>query len=277
MTIFLTILSLIAFAANSLLARLALAEGTIDPLSFTAFRLFGGMLVLVPISRILFHEKPQAKQKRVWISGLALFGYALAFSFGYVTISAGTGTLILVGAVQVSMLGWALFRGEQINLFKWMGMLIALAGLVYLLSPGMAAPDPAGAALMLVSGTAWGIYSIRGRGAKSPISMTATNFTYASLLVLIVVAVGFQSLEISHRGVWIALLSGGFTSGLGYVIWYRALRNLSTTTASIAQLLIPVLAAIGGILFLGEHLSQRLIIASALILGGVGLSIVKKR
>jgi drug/metabolite transporter (DMT)-like permease len=277
MIIFLTILSLIAFAANSLLARLALADGAIDPLSFTAIRLLGGVLVLVPISRILFHENQQAKQKHAWISGLALFGYALAFSLGYLTVSAGTGTLILVGAVQFSMLGWALFRGEKICLLKWAGMLIALAGLVYLLSPGMAAPEPVGAALMLVSGTAWGIYSIRGRGAKFPIVMTATNFTYASVFVVFVVAIGFQALEISARGAWIALLSGGITSGLGYVVWYRALRHLSMTTASMVQLLIPVLAALGGILFLGEHLTQRLLIASALILGGVGLSFIKRR
>lgn len=277
MTIFLTALSLIAFAANSLLARLALADGSIDPVSFTTLRLLSGMLMLIPIAR-KFHEPPPSNPwKNASISGLALFGYALAFSLGYVSISAGTGTLILVGAVQITMLGWALIRGEKISRLKWVGSLISMAGLIYLVSPGLTAPDPLGAGLMLLSGTAWGIYSIRGRGATAPISMTARNFICASLPALLIGALLFQTLELSPKGAFIAIGSGAITSGLGYVVWYRALRHLSTPSASIVQLIIPVLAATGGILFLKEDMSMRLFLASALILGGVAIGLRTSR
>lgn len=273
MTFFLTALSLIAFATNSLLARLALADGAVDPVSFTMLRLLNGMLMLIPISRRL-HEPPTSNPwKNASLSGVVLFGYALTFSVGYVSISAGTGTLILVGAVQITMLGWALFKGENIKPMKWIGSLISIAGLIYLVSPGLAAPDPLGAGLMLLSGTAWGIYSIRGRGATAPIAMTARNFICATGPALLTGAILFQSLELSPRGALIAIGSGAITSGLGYVVWYRALRHLSTTSASIVQLIIPVLAATGGILFLKEELHLRLMLASALILGGVAIGL----
>lgn len=277
MTIFLTALSLIAFAANSLLARLALADGSIDPVSFTSIRLFSGMLMLIPIAWKLQEPATSKPWKNAALSGVALFGYALAFSLGYVSITAGAGTLILVGAVQVTMLGWALVQGEKISPMKWLGSLISMAGLVYLVSPGISAPNPMGAGLMILSGTAWSIYSIRGRGAVSPISMTARNFICTAPLLLLMLIPCFQSLEITGKGAAIAVCSGAFTSGLGYVVWYRALRHLSTSTASIVQLLIPVMAAFGGILFLEEVLTFRLSAASALILGGVALGFYRSK
>lgn len=273
MTIFLTALSLLAFAANSLLCRLALADELIAPVAFTALRLISGMLILIPISRMLHEPALSNPWKNAAGSGLALFGYALAFSLGYVSISAGTGTLILVGAVQITMLGWAFFRGETINPAKWIGALISMAGLVYLVSPGLTAPDPLGAALMLLSGTAWGIYSIRGRGAAAPISMTTRNFIVASGPALLLGAGMLPMLELSPRGALIAIGSGAVTSGLGYVVWYRALRNLTTASASLVQLLIPVLAAAGGVLLLNEALHLRLILSGALILGGVAVGL----
>ncbi len=277
MTIFLTALSLIAFAANSLLCRLALGDGSIDPASFTTLRLVSGMLVLLPVSKMM-HEHHSANQKRnAWKSGLALFAYAGAFSLGYVTITASMGTLILVGAVQVTMLGWALIRGEKLNPLRWVGSIVSMGGLVYLVLPGVSAPDPAGAILMLISGTAWGVYSIRGRGAPAPISMTAGNFLWAAPIALLLSLLFRSSAHLETNGILVAICSGSITSALGYIIWYRALRHLSTSAASIVQLLIPILTAFGGILFLNETISMRLILASSLILGGVAMGFFHRK
>ncbi|MDF7807540.1 DMT family transporter [Pontiellaceae bacterium B12219] len=277
MTWILTAIALIAFAANSLLCRLALADKWIDPLAFTALRLISGMLVLIPVSRFFRESVPSNPWKNARFSGFALFIYALTFSLGYVSIGAGIGTLILVGAVQITMLGWALIRKEQIHAAKWIGSLVSMAGLIYLVSPGLAAPDPAGAALMLAAGAAWGIYSIRGRGATAPILMTTRNFICAVPPILLIVLFRFQTLELSAKGAAIAICSGALMSGLGYVVWYRALRHLSTSSASILQLLVPILAALGGILFLNEAFSLRLTIASALILGGVAMGFFRRQ
>lgn len=269
MTAFLTILSLIAFAANSLLCRLALAHDEIDPVSFTLLRLVSGMLILFPVAGMIREPEPSKGWKNAAFSGIALFSYAIAFSLGYVSVGSGIGTLLLVGAVQLSMFGWAMISKETITKEKWMGAVVSIGGLVYLVSPGITAPDPQGAVLMILAGLAWGIYSIRGRGAVAPILMTSRNFTCAVPIIGITTAIYFQTLGISPRGATIAILSGAVTSGLGYVLWYRALQHLSTSTASIVQLLIPILAALGGILFLDEELSLRLIISTTLILGGV--------
>jgi drug/metabolite transporter (DMT)-like permease len=277
MTWILTAITLIAFAANSLLCRLALADELIDPTAFTALRLISGMLILLPVSRLIRETPTSNAWKNARFSGFALFVYTLTFSLGYVSVGAGIGTLILVGAVQITMMGWALIRKDQIHVAKWIGSLISLSGLIYLVSPGLAAPDPLGAALMLVAGAAWGIYSIRGRGATAPILMTARNFICAVPPILLLVLFQFQTLELSPKGAAIAICSGAITSGLGYVVWYRALRHLSTSTASIVQLLIPVLAALGGILFLNEACSLRLAMASALILGGVAMGFFKRK
>ena len=277
MTILLTAISLIAFAANSLLCRMALGNGLIDPVSFTMLRLVSGMLILIPVSKLLSEPSSTNKQGAAWVSGLALFCYAGAFSLGYVTITASMGTLILVGAVQITMLGWALVRGEKLGALRWLGSAISMGGLVYLVLPGVSAPDPIGALLMLISGTAWGVYSIRGRGAPSPISMTAKNFLWATPIAFLASLMFHSSVHLETRGILLAVCSGSVTSALGYIIWYRALRHLSTSAASIVQLLIPVLTAFGGVLFLSEVITTRLLIASALILGGVAMGFFKPR
>lgn len=235
------------------------------------------MLILLPVSGIVSSGKNTEPHRKAWISGFALFGYAAAFSLGYVTITAGTGTLILVGAVQVTMLGWALFKKDPVHPMKWIGSAVSMGGLIYLVSPGLTAPDPIGAGLMLIAGTAWGIYSIRGRGAQMPIQMTTRNFIYAMPPTLLMLLLSFQSLEISEKGAMIAICSGAITSGLGYILWYRALRHLSTSSASIVQLVIPVLAALGGVLFLDESITSRLVASSVLILGGVLIGLGRRK
>ncbi|WP_372793958.1 DMT family transporter [Pontiella sp.] len=277
MTLLLTALALTAFAANSILCRLALAADAIDPVSFTLLRLLSGMLILLPIAGKIREPAPSRHWKNAALSGLALFAYAFAFSLGYVSLGSGTGTLILVGAVQLAMFGWAVLQKDHIAALKWIGTAVSFAGLIYLVSPGLSAPDPKGAVLMMIAGLAWGIYSVRGRGAAAPVLMTARNFTCSVPIIGIIAALGFQTLEVSPRGALIAILSGAVTSGLGYVVWYRALRHLTTTTASVVQLTIPILAALGGILFLNEDLTLRLIISSALILGGVLVGLRKPK
>ncbi len=277
MTALLTALALIAFAANSLLCRLALAADEIDPISFALLRLFSGMLILLPAARLFHEPAPVRRWKNAALSGSALFVYALAFSLGYVSVGSGIGTLILVGAVQLSMFGWAAVRRESISRSKWIGTLVSFAGLAYLVSPGITAPDPGGAVLMMIAGLAWGIYSVRGRGAAAPVRMTARNFACSAPMIGAVGLAAFRTLEVTPRGAVIAVLSGAVTSGLGYVAWYRALRHLSTTTASVLQLTIPILAAAGGIAFLDEPLTLRLLGSSALILGGVLLGVRKPK
>jgi drug/metabolite transporter (DMT)-like permease len=277
MTFILVAISLIAFAANSLLCRMALGNELIDPVSFTALRLLSGALVLVPISRFLAGAPDREQLKHSWKSGLALFGYASAFSLGYVSLSAGMGALILVGSVQVTMISSALLSGERLSSLRWTGSAISMGGLIYLVLPGISAPDPMGALLMFVSGTAWGIYSIRGRGATAPVSMTAANFRWAAPMALIASLIFRSSFQLEPTGILIAVCSGSITSALGYIIWYKALRHVTTARASIVQLLIPVMTAFGGVVFLSESISTRLLISSALILGGVAMGLMKRK
>jgi len=278
MMIICTALALIAFAANSLLCRLALGGGLIDPISFTTVRLLSGTLVLFLVAHLVTEPKTTPTARGSWGSGLALFAYAAAFSLAYVSLTTGTGALILFGAVQITMISVALKSGDRVGATQWLGASIALGGLIYLMVPGIAAPDPLAAVLMGVAGIAWGVYSIRGKGAAAPIAMTAGNFRRSAplVLVLMVGTVVFSFVHLQPAGILLALLSGMVTSGLGYVIWYTALNGLSTTQASVVQLLVPVVAALGGILFLAEPVSLRLIGASALILGGVALALVKR-
>jgi drug/metabolite transporter (DMT)-like permease len=276
----LTVFTLIAFAANSLLTRMALDGGFIDPLSFTALRLSSGALALIPIgwlANVRTVIKSEPTTNGTWWSGLALFAYAAAFSLAYVSLTTGTGALILFGAVQVTMIGAALKSGERLDLSQWAGLLAAVGGLVYLVLPGLAAPDPLGVLLMCVAGMAWGVYSLRGKGAAAPAAMTAGNFLRSAPLALIVSLVALSSAHWETAGILLALTSGIVTSGLGYILWYKALGGLTTTQASVVQLLVPVLAALGGVAFLSELLSLRLIIASGLILGGVALAVLKRR
>ena len=205
-----------------------------------------------------------------------MFAYAIAFSLAYLTLDAGMGALILFGCVQATMIGAGLKSGERPHPAQWLGLAMALGGLVYLVSPGITAPDPLGALLMAISGIAWGIYSLRGRGESAPISSTAANFVRAAVVTLIASVIAFSRVHAESKGVLLAVVSGTVTSGLGYVLWYRVLRSLTTTQASIVQLLVPIIAAFGGVVFLAEQVSLRLAIASAVILGGVAIAILTR-
>jgi drug/metabolite transporter (DMT)-like permease len=272
-TVLLTAASLVCFAGNSLLCRMALAERQIDAASFTGIRIASGALALA----LLAVRRPRAPATgRSWLSAVALFAYAAPFSFAYLSIGAGVGALILFASVQATMIGWGIARGERPRPAVWAGLAIALAGLVALTIPGRAAPDPLGAAVMALAGAAWGIYSLRGRTAGGdPIAANAVNFARSVPLAAALVAVAgvTSGLGASPRGVLLAALSGAVASGLGYSVWYTALRGLTATRAGIVQLIVPVLAAGGGAAFLGERPSLRVIVAAAAILGGVALAV----
>lgn len=275
--VILTIFTLVAFAANSLLCRMALGGDLIDPVSFTTLRLVSGALALIFISRLVGESKRPNKKKSSWGSGFALFVYAAAFSIAYVSLSTGTGALILFGAVQVTMIGAAIRSGENLGPLQWFGSALALGGLIYLMLPGLSSPDPLGALLMCISGIAWGVYSIRGKGISTPVTTTAGNFTRSAPMTIIASALAFSAVRLETFGILLALISGVITSGLGYVLWYKVLRNLTTTQASVVQLLVPVLAAFGGVFFLSEQVSVRLVASSVLILGGVALAALKRK
>jgi drug/metabolite transporter (DMT)-like permease len=269
----LTLLAVIAFAGNSLLCRLALKQTGIDAASFTFIRIVSGAVVLWLIVRLRGGTRSAAGN---WSSALALFAYAACFSFAYAKLSAATGALLLFGAVQATMIGYGLWGGERLRPWQVAGLLCAFAGLIGLLLPGLSAPPLDGAVLMLGSGIAWGIYSLRGKGVGDPIGVTAGNFVRAVPLAagLSIVMLPWASLD--SASFWYAILSGALTSGVGYVIWYAALPGLNATTAATVQLSVPVIAAAGGIMLLGESITPRLLIASAAILGGVALVILTK-
>ena len=273
--VLLTTLAMIAFASNSLLNRLALGQKAIDPTSYTTIRLTSGAVMLFLLAS-LQKKNGQAALRGSGLSAALLFLYAITFSFAYLSLSAGTGALILFGSVQVTMLLVALQRGERPQVIEWVGLVLALGGLVYLVFPGLSAPSLLGSALMLLAGVAWGFYSIRGRGSQNPLADTAGNFVYAVPMVMAIFVIAFRNIQISTNGILLATLSGALASGVGYVIWYSALRGLSTTRAAILQLSVPVIAAWGGVLLLDETISTRLLIAGVLILGGIGLSVLTR-
>ncbi|MCI0552670.1 MAG: DMT family transporter [Anaerolineae bacterium] len=267
-----TSLAMVAFASNSMLNRLALGQQSIDAVSYTTIRLTAGAVTLW---LILFLQKNNAEPnvRGNWISATLLFLYAITFSFAYLSLTAGTGALILFGSVQVTMILVALRTGERPQLMEWLGVLLALSGLVYLVMPGLKAPSLSGSALMIMAGIAWGIYSLRGRGAGSPLADTAGNFIRAVPLIILVRLVTLNGVQLSQSGILLAVLSGAVASGVGYVIWYAALRGLTATRAAIVQLSVPVLATWGGVALLVEDISLRLILAGAFILGGITLAI----
>ncbi|MDQ8195545.1 DMT family transporter [Coraliomargarita sp. SDUM461004] len=273
----LTALTLIAFAGNSVLCRLALEGAAIDPYSFTSLRLLGAVMVLVPLSIWIIPGAGTGWAQGSWRSGFALYAYAAAFSMAYRSLSSGTGALILFGAVQITMLLAAHRQGERMHRSQWTAFAVAIAGIVYLVSPGVSAPDPLGALLMLISGIAWGAYSIAGRGRSSPILTTSGNFLRAAPFALASSVCAFAHTQLIPQGIALALLSGGLTSGLGYVLWYTALPKLTTTQAAIAQLLVPLLATLGGIVYIDEQFTLRLAIASTLMISGVAWSMTHKR
>jgi drug/metabolite transporter (DMT)-like permease len=268
----LTAAALLGFASNSLLCRLALGAGSIDAASFTLVRLLSGALTLAVLAR---RSRPASHGN--WPSALALFGYAVLFSFSYVRIGAAAGALLLFGAVQVTMLGVGLAAGERLSLRSGAGLGLALTGLVALVAPGLSAPEPFGAALMLAAGVAWGVYSLRGRRATEPLLETAGNFARSVPIALLLAAAAAASQHLTPRGVVIAALSGSFASGIGYSLWYAALPSLGAVRAGIVQLTVPALTAAGAALFLGEPVTARLLLASVAILGGVALAILGRR
>jgi drug/metabolite transporter (DMT)-like permease len=271
----LTILALVAFAANSIFGRLALGKPSIDPASYTAIRLVSGALTLWIIAACR-RQAATAKTASSWMPAMMLFLYAVTFSFAYVKLSAGTGALILFASVQITMIAVGLYSGERPHMLEWLGLIIAVGGLCYLVSPGVTAPSPLGSFLMASAGVAWGYYSIAGRGIHDPVGATADNFRRAVPLSLIAALIWLPALSITSIGVFWAILSGSFSSGIGYVIWYGALRGLSVTQAATVQLSVPVIAALGGVVFLSEALGWRLIVSTVLILGGVGMAVFSR-
>lgn len=273
-----TFFALLAFASNSILCRLALASSRIDPASFTTVRVASGAAMLALIAAARRRRSLEARPSRAgWTSAVFLFIYAIAFSCSYVTLGAGTGALILFGCVQATMLFAALRGGERPRAIEWTGLATALAGLVYLVLPGLSAPSPVGASLMAAAGVAWGVYSLRGRGSKDPLADTARNFLRAVPFALATSLALFSRRHAGVDGVALAAVSGALSSGIGYVIWYAALRGLSAARAATVQLSVPVIAALGGIVFLSEQLTTRLVTAAVMILGGVGVTLAARR
>jgi drug/metabolite transporter (DMT)-like permease len=271
-----TVFALIAFAMNSVLCRLALGTSSIDAASFSTVRLLSGACVLLLISAVLKKGR-SAFQRGHWVSAILLFLYAIAFSLAYISLSAGTGALILFGSVQATMLISALRSGERPHLLEWAGLSLALIGLVYLVLPGLAAPKPVSSALMAIAGVSWGFYSLRGRGTRDPLADTTNNFVRALPFVFVVNLVMLRDAHVSARGLVFAVLSGAVASGLGYVVWYTALKGLTATRAATVQLIVPVLAALGGVILLSEVISLRLLLSAVMIIGGVGLALVGRK
>lgn len=272
----LTVVALVAFAMNSLLCRLALGQATIDAASFSTVRLTSGACVLLLISLATQGGLPSLR-RGAWASALLLFLYAAAFSFAYIRLTTGTGALILFGSVQATMIIVALRSGERPRALEWLGLALALGGLVYLVFPGLAAPPLTSSALMTVAGISWGFYSLRGRGATDPLANTTTNFTLSLPFVVIVNLLLLRGAHLSAKGVVLAVLSGALASGVGYVVWYAALRGLTATRAATVQLAVPVIAALSGVILLSEAVSFRLLLSAALILGGVGLALAGRK
>jgi drug/metabolite transporter (DMT)-like permease len=275
-TVVLTVLALIAFAGNSVFCRLALAEPIIDPASYTAVRLITGAITLWLITAFR-RDGSFRKSGGSWISATMLFIYAVTFSFAYISLSAGTGALILFAAVQITMIAVGLSTGERPEILEWLGLFIAISGLIYLVSPGITAPSILGSVLMATAGIAWGIYSLRGRGASDPVGVTTDNFLRTVPFAIGLIVLWVSTLAITPMGFLWPALSGSITSGLGYIIWYAALRGLTATRAATVQLSVPVIAALAGVVVLGEAISLRLVISAVVILGGVGMAISRNK
>ncbi|MEN2750843.1 DMT family transporter [Psychrobacter sp. FBL11] len=288
-----TIIALIAFAANSLLCRMALAEGYIDPWNFTIIRLLGGAVCLAIIMNVHQRRLQQPstphqdtdvlretilKDKGSWLSSLSLVIYALCFSLAYVELDTGTGALILFAAVQLTMIGWGIYQKEQISTIQWIALFVAFAGFVYLMLPSAVVPSLIDAMIMAISGIAWGVYSIRGKACLSPLRATGFNFIRSLVAIPLLSLIGINYLtDISTEGVILASVSGAITSGVGYSLWYVAMPLLKSTQAAVVQFCVPVLAAIAGVMFLSEQLTLQFIIATIVILGAVSVFVLTKQ
>jgi len=267
-----TVFALLAFAANSVLCRLALGENAIDATSFTVIRLFSGTIILLAIIKLT--SKTTAKNitsepNGSWLAASMLFIYAVAFSFGYISVDTGTGALILFGAVQITMIITSVISGNRLHLSEWLGLTIAFSGFVYLIIPSLTTPSLMGFILMSVSGMAWAFYTLIGRASKNPLNDTAYNFLRTGPFVLALFILGFNNAHLTSMGIVLAVLSGAIASGIGYVIWYIALTGLSVTQAAAVQLFVPIIAAVGGVIFTSELITLRLVESSILVLGGI--------
>lgn len=270
----LTSLAMIAFAGNSLLCRVALKHTSIDAASFTTIRLMSGAVMLWLVARM---RRGTHTGGGNWLSAFALFAYAAGFSFAYVSLPAATGALLLFGAVQATMIGHGVWAGERLLRLQLVGLMLAFGGLIGLLLPGLSAPPLYGSVLMLGAGVAWGVYSLRGKGAGDPTKVTAGNFLRAVPIAAALSVLMLNGTSLDNAGFWYAVSSGALASGVGYAIWYTTLPALKVTNAATVQLSVPVIAALGGIVFLGEPITLRLVLASVAILGGIALLILERQ
>jgi len=278
-----TTFALVAFAFNSILCRLALRGGEIDAAGFTAVRLLSGAVTLSIISYLVHRRTAKAvTDGRLavsgrWQSATLLFTYAICFSLAYLGIPAGAGALVLFGSVQLTMVTLAIVNGERPRPIEWIGLFTALGGLVYLVLPGMAAPPLSSSLLMAAAGAAWGIYSHRGKTGGDPLANTTGSFIRTLPFAAIAVVIFLPNIHLSARGVAIAVLSGAVASGIGYTVWFAAIKYHTSTRAAVLQLAVPVIAAVFGIVLLGETATPRTVFAASLILGGIGLTITGSR
>jgi drug/metabolite transporter (DMT)-like permease len=273
-TIALTATAMVAFAANSVLARLALAGSTIDDLGYTGWRLAAGAVVLFLLLRVVGRREGVPLVAGSWSQASALFGYALAFSVAYLWLGAAVGAIVLFGAVQFGMIARALVAGDRPGPLEWTGLLVAFAALVWLVSPGVAAPSPLGVVLMAFAGLCWAAYSLLGRGSSDPLADTTGNFVRCLPVAVLLMAWGWRVHPPDATGLAYAVASGALASGLGYAVWYAVLPALSRVTAASVQLTVPAIAAAGAVVFIGEPLTGRLIAASLAILSGIALAIL---
>ncbi|WP_281560679.1 DMT family transporter [Thalassomonas sp. RHCl1] len=260
--------ALFAFAGNSVLCRLALGDSAIDAASFTAIRLFSGIIMLgVILLATKSNQTPPAKGS--WSAAFMLFLYAVTFSFAYISLDTGTGALILFGAVQLTMIMASLLSGIKLHATEWLGTLIAFSGFVYLVQPSLSTPSFTGFVLMTIAGIAWGVYTLKGRGSNSPLADTSYNFLRTLPFLLLLVLPMLYNSHLSRDGILLAVLSGAIASGIGYAVWYIALRGLSVIQAAVVQLLVPIIAALGGVIFANEVISLQLMLSSLMVLGGI--------
>ena len=273
-----TAFALIAFAFNSILCRMALRGGEADAAGFTLVRIAAGAVTLIVITYFAGSGKgSQIWERGNWISAFFLFAYATCFSFAYLGLTAGTGALILFGSVQLTMILASLIRGERPKSLEWVGLVLAVGGLVYLVFPGLSSPPLTSSLLMAAAGAAWGGYTLRGRGSSSPLADTTGNFALALPMAAMVAVVYWSGVHLSKEGILLAALSGAVASGIGYTVWYAALKFHSATSAAVLQLAVPAIATAGGILFLAELATTRIYIAAGLILGGILLTIFARK
>jgi drug/metabolite transporter (DMT)-like permease len=269
----LTSCALAAFAANSVLCRFALGTGAIDAAGFTFIRLLSGVVALFLVLLIRTSSSPM-NGKGSWPAGLMLFLYAVTFSYAYLELETGSGALILFGSVQITIIGVSIVRGNNLLPVEWVGLALAFAGLVYLFLPGVSAPSIQGLLLMSTAGAAWGMYTLLGRGSDNPLADTAYNFLRSMPLILVIVIFAFGNFQFTVNGTILAIVSGALTSGLGYTIWYIALKDITATQAAVSQLAVPVIAALGGVIFMSEVISLRLTVAAFMILGGIFMVVI---